>query len=131
MREQRSYETLVAEIQDLDRMISARCYTYRQVKKELNQLDREICDLNKLKWSLERELIDVKKLPPVKGPRRPAAKLSHTRGSAVTPAEHDAEQLMAMLDRLDESQREEVKKILSRIQLPEAELDELDEQELL
>ena len=50
-------------IKEMESDISYYCRLYREHREQLSQLDEHIMSLYKAKWSLERKLIPVTKLP--------------------------------------------------------------------
>ena len=59
-------------IKEMESEISYYCRIYREHKEQLSQLDAHIMGLYKAKWTLERKLINVTKLPTYIG--KPAKK---------------------------------------------------------
>lgn len=56
-------ENIRETIKEMENEIGYYCRIYREHKEQLSQLDAHIMGLYKTKWSLERKLINVTKLP--------------------------------------------------------------------
>lgn len=61
-----TFTEIVEAIGSLDAELDGLYHAYRNIRCELEALDREIMTRNRKKWALERELIKVTKCPTYK-----------------------------------------------------------------
>lgn len=61
-----TFAEIVEQISTLDTELDGLYHSYRNLKAEIDALDKEIMDRNRTKWALERQLIKVTKCPTYK-----------------------------------------------------------------
>lgn len=62
----KTFTEITTEIGELDFELDGLYHSYRNLKAEIDALDKEIMDRNRAKWALERQLIKVTKCPTYK-----------------------------------------------------------------
>lgn len=61
-----TFSEIAEQISTLDTELDGLYHYYRNLKAEIDAIDKEIMDRNKAKWALERQLIKVTKCPTYK-----------------------------------------------------------------
>ena len=67
-----TFKEITEKIGELDVELDGLYHTWRNLKSELVAIDSEIMTRNRIKWSLERELIKVTKCPAYHCPKAPS-----------------------------------------------------------
>lgn len=116
-------EYIENEIACLQRLLTSKCYHYRMMKAQVDELDREIMDLNRQKWALERSLTKIEVLPTYTGTRKRRHR-PEPEHCAIT--EMPVDSMIALLDKMTPEQRAALQSLVDK-RLEDTDINETDD----